>query len=99
MKYAIEYKNYHFLIDSDLPNNCESMQVVYKGILILKVEFLQSCCKVIYNTKSIIEREEEKLDEIFRSYRGDVFKIMPQVIEVLFGKYIPEFIRLKSVII
>ena len=99
MKYAIEYKNYYVVIDSELQNNCESMQVVYKGVLILKAEFMQLCCKVRYNTKSIIEREEEKLDEIFSNYRGDVFKIMPQVIEVLFGKYVPEFIRLKSITI
>lgn len=99
MKYEIDYKQYHFLIESDLQNERESMQVAYKDTLIIVAKFLRLFCKVGYNPEFIIEREAHKLDDVFRNYRGDVFKIMPQVIEVLCGDYIPEFVRIKSFII
>ena len=99
MKYEIDYKQYHFILESDLPNNRESIQVVYKDTLIIVAEFLQLFCKVGYNPEFIIEREGHKLDNVFRNYRGDVLKIMPQVIEVLCDEYVPEFVRFKSFII
>lgn len=99
MKYEIDYKQYHFILESDLPNNCESIQVVYNDTLIIVAKFLQLFCKVGYNPESFREREEHKLDDVFRNYRGDVLKIIPQVIEVLCGDYVPEFVRIKSVTI
>lgn len=99
MKYEVDYKQYHFILESDLPNNCESMQVVYKDVLIIRVEFLRLFCKVGYNPESIREREGYKLDGVFRNYRGDVLEILPQVIEVLCGQYVPGFVRFKSFII
>lgn len=99
MKYEVDYKQYHFLIESDLPNERESMQVVYKDTLIIVAKFLRLFCKVGYNPESIRERDAHKLDEVFRNYRGDVFKIVPQVIKVLCGEYVPGFVRFKSFII
>ena len=99
MKYEIDYKQYHFLIETDLSNSYESMKVVYKDTLIIRVEFLCTLCKVGYNSDFIRVREENKLDEVFKNYRGDVLKIVSQVIEVLCGEYVPEFVKIKSFII
>lgn len=99
MKYEVYYMQYHFLLECDLPNNRESMKVVYKDTLIIVAEFLQLLCKVGYNTEFIGPVTEKELDEVFRKYRGDVLKIMPQLIEVLCLEYVPEFVRIKSIII
>ena len=99
MKYEIDYKQYHFLFETDLSNTFESMQVLYKDILIIRAGFFRLWGSVGYNSKFIGLREETKLDELFRNYRGDVLKIMPQVIEVLCGEYVPEFVGIKSIII
>lgn len=99
MKYEVDYMQYHFILESDLTNNRESMLVVYKDTLIIKVVFLKLFCKVGYNPEFIREREVYKLDKVFRNYRSGVLKIVPQVIEVLCGEYVPGFVRIKSFII
>lgn len=99
MKYEIDYKQYHFLLETDLSNTFESMQVLYNDTLIIRAGFFSLGCSVGYDSKFIGAREEYKLDELFRDYRGNVLKIMPQVIEVLCGEYVPEFVRVKSFII
>lgn len=99
MKYEIDYMQYHFLINSDLPNSRETMKVLYKGCLIIDITCLQLFCITGYNNESIREREERMLDKIFRSYEGNILNLIPKVIEVLCGKYMSEFLRFKSIII
>ena len=99
MKYEIDYKQYHFLIETDLSISFEYMQVVYKDTLIIRAGFFRLWCSVGYNSEFIRVREENKLDEVFKNYRGDVLKIVPQVIEVLCGEYVPKFVKIESFII
>lgn len=99
MKYEIDYKQYHFLIETDLSISFEYMQVVYKDTLIIRAGFFRLWCSVGYNSEFIGVREENKLDEVFKNYRGDVLKIVPQVIEVLCGEYVPKFVKIESFII
>ena len=99
MKYELDYKQYHFQIESDLENNYESLKVLYRDILIIRVGFFRLWCSVGYNSEFIGAREGHKLDELFKSYRGDILKRMSEIIEVLCDEYVPEFVRIKSIII
>ena len=99
MKYKIDYMQYHFLIGTDLSSTFEYMKVLYKDKLIIRAGFFRLWASVGYNNEFIGVVEEYKLDEVFRNYRGNVLKIMPQVIEVLCSEYVPEFVKIKSFII
>lgn len=99
MKYEVDYMQYHFQIESDLENNYESLKVLYRDILIIRVGFFRLWCSVGYNSEFIGVREVHKLDELFKSYRGDILKRTPEIIEVLCDEYVPEFVRIKSVTI
>ena len=67
--------------------------------MIITVRFYKNYCVVWYNNESIYERDERLLNDIFRTHNRDVMKKIPKIIEVLCGEYVPEFVRVTSMII
>lgn len=99
MKYEINYKKYKFELDSVITNDYELLNVYYKTCLIITVRFDKNYCIVGYNNECINERDERFLDDIFKTYNRDAMKKIPKIIEVLCGKYVPEFVKVTSMII